>query len=174
MSSNMMLTIGAFVLLTAFILSSNKIIIENKRLDYESEYIISAIGLAQSVIDEAKTKRFDEAANPGVSVTLSSLTALDHLGAEAGEQITSPPDILTTGNCQSFYKFDDVDDYNNYTRSVKTPRAGGYLISVKVRYVTLSDPEAESSTKTFAKKMTVSVTSPYIEDPVVLNYIFTF
>jgi hypothetical protein len=175
MSGNMMLTIAALVLLTTFILSSNKIIVQNKKLDYESEYIITAIGLGQSIIDEAKEKAFDEIAVSGSAVTIAKLTACSNLGAESGEIITSLPD-KTTGsiNYQSFSKFDDIDDYNNYTRIVTTPRAGNYTIKAQVKYVDQMNPESIASTPTFSKKMTVMVSSPYFDNNVVLNYVFTY
>lgn len=173
MSSNMMLTIGAVVLLTLFTLSANKIILQNKMMSSESEYVITAIGLAQSVINEAKTKTFDENSVTGTITSASQLTASASLGNETGESPVQP-DTSSSNAYQSFSKFDDIDDYDGYKRSVTTPRAGGYLVSVTVDYVNETDPETVSTTQTYCKKMTVSVTSPYITIPVKLYYAFTY
>jgi hypothetical protein len=173
MSGNMMLTIGVIVLLTLFTLSANKIILQNKISSSESEYIITAIGLAQSVINEAKTKSFDEKVASGSVTSASQLTPSASLGKETGESPVQP-DVSSSSTFQSYSKFDDIDDYNGYTRSVSTPRAGGYTVNVAVSYVSETDPETSSSSQTYCKKMTVTVTSPFITIPVKLFYAFTY
>lgn len=169
----MMLTIGAIMLFAFFMTSANNIMLQNKIQSSESEYIITAIGLGQSIINEAKTKAFDEKTVTGSVTAASQLTAAASLGNDAGE-IFSQPDISGTSQFQSFTKFDDIDDFNGYTRSVKTPRAGDYTVTVRVQYINENDPETVNAAQTYSKKMTVTVTSPYITIPVKLYYAFTY
>ena len=170
MSDNIMLTIGALVLLSSFIITSNSIILENKRQEYESEYMLTAIGIAQSVIDEAKTKAFDEVTNPTNTSTLTI-----SLAPESGESFTVPEVVAANEVYQSMIKYDDVDDYNGYSRTVNTPRAGGYNVRVSVNYVNETNPDTDSGgSRTFCKKMTVTVTSIYFSAPVRLYYAFIY
>lgn len=79
-----------------------------------SEAMADATFYAQDLLEEIKSKKFDE-----ISVSPRSST----LGSEPGES------RLGTGNAS----FDDADDYNNYSDSP----AAGYNRSVTVDYVRL-------------------------------------
>jgi hypothetical protein len=56
MSNSLLLTIGALLLFGLFLVSGNRKIVEGKIASDASEYTITAVSLAQSLIDEAKLK----------------------------------------------------------------------------------------------------------------------
>jgi len=77
-----------------------------------SEVISDAIFYAQQLMEEVKSKRYDENLNP------PPLTDPGNLGADSGEV---------------YPNFDDVDDFDNYSDTVNN-----YNRSVDVRYVYLN------------------------------------
>jgi hypothetical protein len=174
MGSNMILTLGAAVLFSSFLASSNNMMTVNTETASQNEYNIAALSIAQSVIDEAKTKVFDENAPKGVSITSpTSFVNNGTLGPDLNETVPSP-DILTSSGYSSMTKFDDVDDYNKYKRTVNTQRAEGYNINVTVAYASETFPDSVKSTQTYCKKMTVTVTSKFTGGPVTLSYAFIY
>ncbi|MBI4536292.1 MAG: hypothetical protein HY708_08435 [Ignavibacteriae bacterium] len=169
----MLLTIVGIMLLGAFMLAANSLMADNVRLAEENEYILTAIALAQSVLDEAKTKAFDAATVSGPVSSPSQLTGAGSLGPNSSEATPNPDTLFSTGY-RSSTKFNDVDDYNNYNRLVNTPRAEGYRINVIVQYASTTYPDSIKSFTTFCKRMTLTVTSPYISTPVKLTYAFLY
>jgi hypothetical protein len=168
---------------------------ENTQIADQNEYYVTALSLAQSVLDEAKTKAYDEyTVNRTYALTKTdSLTLPSKLGREWGEQLSVPDvDTITTSSpftpsspgYRSTTQFDDVDDYNGYQRLVNTPRAEGYRIRVSVQYASPTCPDSAVSTKTWCKTMTVQITSPYfrkqtvldieVPDTLVLSYAFLY
>jgi hypothetical protein len=183
MGSNMMLTIAAVFLFGLFVVAGNNLMSNNSKVAGQSEYSLTALALAQSIIDEAKAKDFDENSTGGHVVTSpSQLTA--SLGPEPGETIASPDTDNGSTGYTSAQRFDDVDDYNGYSRLVNTQRAKGYLVSVQVQYVSEADPESVSGAPTYCKRMNVSVTCADMSDlnrvssmddlPIRLSYVFAY
>lgn len=183
MGSNMMLTIAAVFLFGLFVVAGNNLMSNNSKVAGQSEYSLTALALAQSVIDEAKAKAFDENSTGGHVVTSASqLTA--GLGPEPSETITSPDTDNGSTGYLSPQRFDDIDDYNGYSRIANTQRAKGYLVSVQVQYVDETNPESVSGVQTYCKRMNVSVSCPDISDlnrvssmddlPIRLSYIFAY
>ena len=85
MGGTTLLTMAAMVLLSVFILSSNSLIQTNSAFMSEGEYIITAISAGQMLIDEAKTKAFDENTLSAPVGTVKELTS--SLGKEKDEVI---------------------------------------------------------------------------------------
>jgi hypothetical protein len=173
MGVNMLLTIGGVLLLSTFVLYANGLLFDNTRISADNEYVITAIALAQSVIDESKMKAFDENVLAGPVTSAASLTLANLLGTDGGES-TSTPDTADANGAASFAAFDDIDDYNGYVRIVHTPRAENYRIQTAVVYASATNPDSVKSIQTFCKKMTVTVTSPFFAQPVRLSYAFTY
>src|SRR5258706_11807988 len=159
MGANLILAMGALVIFGTFLSSSNRLMMGNTQIAEQNEYYISAVSLAQAVIDEAKTKAFDQkTVNDTVTVTVpDSLTVFNKLGTEGGTENVPKPDVLvsaapytaTSPGYKSTYKFNDIDDYDNYQRTVNTPRAEGFSISVQVKYGSPTDPDAPQNFQTF-------------------------
>jgi hypothetical protein len=174
MGVNMLLTIGGIVLLSTFVLYANGLLSDNVKTSSDNEYMITAISLAQSVIDEAKAKSFDENITSGAVTLPSDLTGANLLGPDGGGEAVANPDTARDNQCASYARFDDVDDYDGYVRLVNTPRAEGYRLSAVVEYASITYPDSTTVSPTFCKRMTVTATSPYFPQPVQLMYAFTY
>ncbi|MBI3189846.1 MAG: hypothetical protein HYZ33_04290 [Ignavibacteriales bacterium] len=197
MGNNILITIGSLIVLGLFTLSSNTMITQNTQIMLQSEHYITAIALAQSLIDEAKTKSFDEkTANKSVAKP-ESLTTMASLGSDGAAEAIGIDyvDLSTTkrvinddsyyipggqtvipssGTSQSQTKYDDVDDYNYYTRIVKTPGSGVDTIRTIVTYASITYPDSAKSTQTFCKKMKIVISGQYLPRPFTLEYAYIY
>lgn len=163
-----MLALGSLVMFATFLGSSNKVMIGNNQLASQNEYYIAALSYGQSVIEEAKTKAYKEGS---------------FLGIDAPGEKVNWVDTVSTKGYASEMKFDDVDDYDGYTRRVNSPRAEGYLMMTTVNWADESSPNSGSIIETNYKRMIVKITSPYfpkvmkggveVADTVKLSYVFT-
>ena len=108
--------------------------------------------MAQAIIDEAKTKAFDQYTDTSGVTTTDGLTPFKFIGPDGAFELSVPKtDTLSTGfpynistpGFQSTFKFNDLDDYNKYTRLVNTQRAEKFSLNVKVNYASETDPDAE-------------------------------
>src|SRR5258708_39253985 len=140
MGSNTIFAIGAMMIFGIFLSSSDKLMTGNTQIAEQNEYYLNALSLGQSLIAEAKTKAFDEKTVSAAVTAPESLSVV--LGTDAIAETVPSPDTAITGSpytattpgFRSNLKFDDVDDYNGYTRKVNTPRADGSTLNVKVAY----------------------------------------
>ncbi len=192
MGSNIIMAVGALLIFGTFLSSSNKLMTNNTQVAEQNEYYITAVSLAQSVIDEAKTKAYDQKTIGKQLSVVDSLTGPVSLGPNTGEFISLPdtlnsasPYTASARGYLSTYRYNDVDDYNNYSRLVNTQRTEGYQINVTVKYVSETNPDLEVGTRSWCKKMTVAVTSPYFpkidkgggvwgQDTVKFSYVFSY
>jgi hypothetical protein len=158
MGSNSLLSMGALIILSLSSLNFNSSILETSTTEIESKVALTAFSLADDLIEEIKGKSFDETTKPFPTTNPASLTPADSLGPESGE---------------TYPNYDDMDDYNGYVKSVSAPHAENYHVSCLVQYVDGNNPDQVSLTQTFYKRVTVTVTSPYMKDPVSLSFIFT-
>lgn len=129
-------------MLSTFTISLNSSIMQNQITLTQSETISEAIALSQRYIEEAESKQFDEDRTATIP---SSFTSVGSLGPDANETYTT---------------FDDLDDYNGYTT---TDNVSGYVpltVNIIVDYVTLASPTIPSASRTYFKRMAVSITSP--------------
>lgn len=160
MSDEWILTLGALVLLGLFVFTSNTFLFSNSTILYENEYYITAVSLAQSLVDEAKSKRFDIATNP---VSAAVCTAPGSLGREDDDKIGWSIDKYDYSiKCfRSDTAYDDVDDYNAYKRIVNVPRLGTFVVQSNVAYVDPLNPgniyASAAVSQTFCKRLTVKV-----------------
>jgi hypothetical protein len=125
---------------------------------YESKFGVLATSLATSIIEEANNKAFDEITigNPIADSTL--LTIKDSLGREG----------------EVYPDFDDIDDFNGYTRTVDNLPSAVFDISCVVHYINPPNLESISSTQTWHKKIMVTVSSPFSQDTVKLSSIYSY
>jgi hypothetical protein len=158
MGGNLLITIGALSLLGLLILSTGGNLLNNNVTVTESEVVINGVALAQSLIDEIKTKQFDQNESAGDIESPNDLT--QSLGPEAGE-IISLPDSSNTQTFSSFSTYNDVDDYNGYSRVVDTDIAENFTVSCVVEYVSVSNPDNTTGNRSYSKRITVTVNSPY-------------
>jgi hypothetical protein len=161
-----MLAMGAMMLLSFLVLRFNTIHLTSAQASYNSKFGIVATSLANSLIEEAKDKAYDEFALDTTKVIASANDFSPTLGKEGGE---------------AYPDFDDFDDYNNLyypdTLSLKNPQTGKatkFEIRSTVVYVSDVNPDVKSVSKQYHKKMTVSVFSSAMMDTVKLTTIFSY
>lgn len=153
------LAIGSIVLFSFVSLNFNSSVLENLSLQVENKVYLTAFSLADDMIEEIKQKAFDEETTTFRSINPDELTESLYLGPESGESNVN--------------LFDDIDDYNNYSKPISLPHAENYNVICKVYYVTANNPDQLSLAQTFFKRLEVKVSSPYMRNSVTLSYIFT-
>lgn len=156
-----LLAIGAVLLFGLVSLRFNSAVVQNISTEVENKVYLTAFSLADDMIEEIKQKAFDEWTADGKLkvVALTSLTDPDKLGKESGE---AWPD------------FNDIDDYNKYSKPVGLPYLETFNVYTTVRYANPSNFSDTTYTgKSFLKRVDVKVTSKYLPSPVQLNFIFS-
>jgi hypothetical protein len=146
--TQMFLVIGGITIFSILVLNVNKAIAFNEEQKISAEMISAATSVGQGMIDEISSKYFDHALTPNTLYNTGLLTPPSQLGPEAGE---------------SYADFNDVDDYNDYTRTEILPRAGEFNINVKVDYVHDTNLNQVLTVKSRTKRIHVQVSSLYID-----------
>lgn len=142
-SGQQLLTILAISLLAILMLNVyNSTGTRNSSMIY-NEAIISGTGIAQSMLNEIGMKAFDQKTLTKSAALPDSLTPALSLGPESGE---------TTS-----VQFNDIDDYNNYTKADTLPKMGIFNTKVQVFYITKLSPDVKSSVRSFTKQINVFV-----------------
>jgi hypothetical protein len=100
-SGQQILVLGAIILFSIFILRVYSTENGHIKNSITNEAIITATGVAQTLLEQIETESFDQNTVSKSVSTPDSLTAPISLGPDAGEN--------------SVTKFNDVDDYNNYS-----------------------------------------------------------
>ena len=154
----LLLLLGAITIFGVLVSNTNRYMVEVKDVSMQREFTTYANSLAQSVIDEAKTKAYDGKVVGGSPPLPAGFTGHGALGPEPGEV---------------YPNFDDVDDYNGFT-GADSLMLGDYSINVWVNYVNETTPDDSVHQKTFCKKMTVQVTSDYLNHPLETSYVFGY
>ncbi len=155
-----LLVLAALIVLSLAVLSANQLMLDKLTSSFDSQATIAAISLAQAELDEIQRKAYDEKAITQRIYNAVNFTSPDLLGPDAGETSRS--------------LYDDVDDYNNDTTVVSTPTLDNFTESCKVEYVSESNPDAVSSTQTFYKRITVTVSHPNMKYPVVMSALVVY
>ncbi len=186
MSTNqMVLVTGALFLLGIIILSANASFHENERVVTDSEFGIAAVSLATSLIEEAEGKYFDEACLDSGITDITQLTPAGGFGPSAYERYR-PTDT-------TYSDFNDLSDFNGfsieYVNDTTKPQIAAYrgdskgfradyFLSAKVEYVVagggVANLDNASGSRTWHKKLSVTVTSPSSTDTLVLSTIMSY
>jgi hypothetical protein len=153
-----LLVIAAFAMLSLITLAVNGTLISTSSTGIQMETSLNALSIAQTMLDEILAKDFDQHTAGGHRVfDYASMTDPALLGPEGSEKNWSI-DSTKTGGYYSQWRYNDVDDYNGYVRAAITPRLGWFRVSVKVFYVDEFTPTVQSNTRTWQKKIVVTVT----------------
>lgn len=150
-SNNMLLVAISLLFFGKLVVSSNEMKSDRDVTVMETEAITTAASLANSMLDRATVKRFDEKVLPGNSPSDSSAFSLP-IGLDGTE---------VSGRDSTF---DDIDDYNGYKDSVATPRFGKFYISCSVYYVNETEPFDSVGVRKFMKNIDVSVSNNFMVD----------
>ena len=152
MNTGQMLTVLlALVLLSTVTLSVNAMLVNKTTTMLEAEASLTAISLAQTMIDEIQTKSYDAATANGTKIYDSTgFTDAGSLGCNSTEasNVPQPERPDTASAYKSIKYYNDVDDYHKYRRLAFTPM-GLFTIADTVYYVSESNPYVKSSAETF-------------------------
>ena len=164
--------LGALVLLGFVTLSINSMLADKTETMLDAEASLNAISIAQTMLDEIFTKSFDAATANGTRIYDSTLfTPLGGLGASGAElSHVASPDLV---DASEMY-FNDVDDYNGYTRITFTPVLGKFLVRDTVYYVQKTNPDYPAPGQTSFKKIVVSVSHANMRYPMVISDIAVY
>ncbi|MCX7985265.1 MAG: hypothetical protein N3A63_10235 [Bacteroidetes bacterium] len=148
-TGQMMLTIAAMTLLSVLVLGYYRNIGSHGVIMGQSQAGLMASTLATSYRERILNSYFDEA-----------------LKKYPYSSIVSNPDLLSYNlgpdgtNEISIDDFDDVDDFNNYTDTVKLPM-GHFAANFNVYYVSPNNIDVPASTRTFLKRVEIKVWRTY-------------
>ncbi|HEX6983635.1 MAG TPA: hypothetical protein VF181_12820 [Balneolaceae bacterium] len=142
-------TMAAMIIFSMILLNANRMILRNTVMQVEGELEQEVVALAQDIIEEGRTKEFDEV-NVGMHLPPAAIpndfTDPSALGPESGET--------------KRFEFDDFDDYNGWIDTLTTEH-GQFFIETKVFYVDGTNYEEMSDENTF-KKMQVFIKSKFL------------
>ena len=153
-----MLSIGALMIFSLISLRFDSAVLQNVEVEVENKVYLTAFSLADDLIEEIKQKAFDQQTVVFKAITPDALTPAGSLDKEAGEV---------------WPNFNDIDDYNNYSKPVSLPHAENYTVKSKINYVQATDQDQISTTQTYFKRVDIFVDSPYLKHQLKLSYIFT-
>ena len=158
-TGQMLLTIGAMVLLSTIMLRVNTVNFNSDNIRAEAQYGMLATSIATSIIEEAKGLAFDETTDTNTVSNVNDLTSAAALGKESGE---------------TYEKFNDFDDFDDYTKVDSTLPSAVFNISCKVDYVDPTNINVPSLSNTWHKKITVLVSSPFMRDTIRESSIYSY
>lgn len=168
--SDLVFLMGAMVLFSVFANNANDSMVRSNTLLVQAEVEYTAIAISQNILDEARSRTFDQVIAAGG-------------GGGAGQQIGNTgllsggvPNGFTAVNAvgpetgEAYPDFNDVDDYHglNLTR---VSAYGDYTVRAAVMYVTENNPGTNANTRTTLKRITVTVTHPEMTNPIVASYV---
>jgi len=167
--SDLLYTIMSIVIFSFLLLQANSLILRNEAVTVDHEYEKTAIAVAQSIIDEAKTKLFDQNMTP--NNIPQGFTGPGQLGNRNGRPTR---DMFTVFD--DYHRLENVEDED----VISTP-LGDYRIEVTVTYFDYGfggAPEFEDADddagKSTSKRMRVTATSVANNESATLEYIKSF
>jgi len=155
-TGQMMITLGAMILLSVVILRVTTNFMSTDILLMEAKFGVLAVSLATSMVEEATGKSFDEESDSG---TVLSLSDLSDIGPDAGEV---------------YPYFDDFDDYHNFVKIDSSMPSAIYKVECNVDYVSPLNLDGSTAAKTWHKKLTVLVTTISSPDTIKLETIYSY
>ncbi len=155
-TGQMLITIGAMVLLGLVVLRVSSGFLTTNTVMLETKFDVLAVSLATSVIEEATGKAFDQNTDTSAVNLLSSLSTIGKDG-------------------ETYPDFNDFDDYYGFTKIDSTLPSAIFRIDCQVGYIDPANPEVLKTTpKTWHKKLNVQVTSPSMTDTIKLSTIYSY
>ena len=143
--NQMMLSIAAMIFLSMLILNVHSSTTDKLIILYSNEAVIEATGIVQAVFEEIQTKAFDENTISYVAKERNLLTPLGSLGKDSSEVV--------------YTDFDDIDDYSGLSITDSANVMGEFELDVLVYYVDETSPYDSSGTRTYIKRVDVSITN---------------
>ena len=155
-TGQMLITLGAMVLLSLVILRVTNGFLNTNSVLMETKFGVLGVSIATSVMEEAMGKAFDEnTADSGTAYVLSDLSSIG-------------PDS------EVYPAFDDFDDFDGFTRTISDMPSATFDIVCRVGYINPNNPEVISGSKTWHKKLTVQVSTPYSRDTIEMSTVYSY
>jgi hypothetical protein len=165
-TGQMLITLAALVLLSLVVLRVTNSFLNTSSVLMETKFGVLGVSLATSMLEEAMGKSFDEnTADSGVAYVYTDLST-------PGTDGETYPDFndFDDFNNLSFSTYDTTIEHNRFARMYSAE----YLVSCQVGYITPTNPEVFSATKTWHKKMVVRVTTPSTTDTIEMSTIYSY
>jgi hypothetical protein len=143
--NQMMLSIAGMIFLSMLILNVHSSTTDKLIILYSNEAVIEATGIAQAVFEEIQTKAFDENTVSDAAKERNLLTPVLSLGKDSSEAV--------------YTDFDDIDDYNGLSITDSANVMGKFELDVLVYYVDETSPYDSSGTRTYIKRVDISITN---------------
>jgi hypothetical protein len=150
-----LLALGAMALLALLSFRFNSTVLQNSTFEIENKVYLTAFSLADDLIEEIKQKAFDQKTVDFQAIAVFQLTPPDKLGKDG----------------EVWPHFNDIDDYNGYTKDIDLPHAEGYSLFCKVNYV--DGDGKDLTTQSYFKRVTVTASSDYLSNPITISFIFS-
>ena len=161
-TGQMLLALGAMILLSTTVLRVNNTFFTTDTVLDETKFNFLATSLGSSIIQEAKSKAFDSATDSVSISDVDLLTSASSLGPDSGEK----------GGKKSL--FNDFDDFNGYQDIDSTMPSAPFWYSCKVVYIDEDNPDVPTTSKTWNKMITITITSPYMADVVKMSAVYSY
>jgi hypothetical protein len=163
------------VLLTIAAVNANKLIVDKDSNYYQQEAYRQASGLANSLINEILSKKFDRTLFYIIPVNDTNYIDIYHKtlfeqpsnlgpGPTKGPLVPLPDVKTSSSNYKSIKYYTDVDDYNGYIRNVNTASLTGFTLFVKVTYVDENNPDNYvyvDNQQKYLKRIDIKIINPY-------------
>lgn len=154
----MLLVIGGVMLLGFLSLTFYRTMSNQDGNVIHNSVVIDATAVGQSVMAEIENKAFDEMTKDSTVTNPLNLTPSLSFGPELGET----------------YPFDDIDDFNNYSKKDTVADIGVFSTRVSVKYVQTMSPDNTTNNSTFSKGVYLFITNSLISDTVKLARVFSY
>ena len=137
-----------------------------------AKFGVMGIALARSRIDRAYALKFDALTIYGNA--LPDINGNPSSGSFTTAALLGPESTDLTGGKADESKFNDFDDYNNFVAKVDTLPSAKFTVSSVITYVNPKLGFAISTTPTWDKQITVTVTSTSLTAPIVLTAVNSY
>jgi len=173
-----MLSIATLVALTVMVVTSQRYLIEGQKEAISAECLDLAAMHSEALLAEISRKNYDLHVTYDYYQPRYEFTGAYSMGPSSYErsQVNPWPDISFPPGApfKSNAVFNDVDDYNNYYRTVNTQLVSGLQFSVKIYYVSETNPEQIVWTQTYLKMIEVTVQHPTYLEPISFSTIVSY
>jgi hypothetical protein len=159
-STQFLLLAGGILFFTNLVLTFNRTSMSQALVVYENESFIYGEGLSQGLIEEIQTRAFDENTLSGTVDSPEGLSSVNGLGHDGGEDAMN--------------KFDDIDDFDNFTFTDSLSGHGNFDVNISVYYINTYLPDVQSSLPTFSKRVDIAMNNPYMQGTVRVSKIFSY
>ncbi len=172
----MLMVVCSMTLLGLLSLRTNSTIIQANQTQNNSEFGVTAVSLATSIVEEAMGTMFDssigDTVSAAVDTSLSKLTAPGSLGHSGTESFRgAKPGTIDFNDFDDFhnlflvYKSDHPSDTAKTTGSdyefIVPGIRSKYFVRAKVTYVNIANLNSTTNVRTWHKKIVVTVSTPY-------------